>query len=143
MDEITNREDAGLAARSTRQELVEESRTIALMCGMLSVVNLLPDITLVLDRHCQVVFANAAALKLVNGGAPETALGLRLGELLDCKNVGDCDGGCGTSEVCTLCGARKAILTTHHGTTSLQECQIIQNKSGDALDLRVWAFPLS
>jgi len=66
--------------------------------------------------------------------------GQRPGEVLRCVHAGEAAGGCGTSEFCSTCGAALAILESHHGRPTKQECRITAT-GGQAYDLRVWATP--
>jgi signal transduction histidine kinase len=50
------------------------------------------------------------------------------------------EGGCGTTQFCSVCGAVNAILEAQQGTQSAKECRIITNEN-EALDLQVTATP--
>ncbi len=129
------------AERSARTEIEAQAQTFddnPLLRGLL---NTIPDIFLILNEQRQTVFVNRALLDLLNLENPESILGLRTGELLNCSHAFDTVGGCGTTEFCKTCGAAQATLSSLKGTADVQECRITQ-RDGTALDLRVWTTPL-
>ena len=105
-----------------------------------SVLNELPDPVMILNTNHQIVFANRAAEALAPKG--EIALGLRLGELADCRNASVSPAGCGTTEACMTCGQVNAILAALEGDEAVREWHITTD-SGDAVDLQVAARPLT
>ena len=134
--------DFAPAERATDEALrldVEHFRAETSTNQMLDAV---PDIFLVLNRERQVVFANQVLFDFVGETDPQQVYGQRLGELLDCTHSTETLGGCGTTRFCSMCGAARAIMTGLGGEQSVEECSITQ-KSGSALDLRVWAKPLT
>ena len=62
---------------------------------------------------------------------------------MDCIHAFETEGGCGTTDFCSTCGAVRAILTSQSGVANVQECLILQRKTGQALDLRVWTTPMT
>jgi len=102
----------------------------------------IPDILTVLNDKRQVVYANQVLLNYLGIDSQERIQGLRPGEILDCIHAVESDGGCGTTEFCKTCGAVQAILASQQGKKNTKECRIIQ-RSGEALDLRVWATPIT
>lgn len=102
----------------------------------------IPDILIVLNQHRQVVFANQRLLDFLGFKEAGLAIGLRPGEALSCIHAAEGYFGCGTTEFCSTCGALRAILASQEGRSDVQECRIAQS-SGEALDLRVWARPIS
>jgi signal transduction histidine kinase len=104
--------------------------------------NAVPDIVLVVNQQRQIIFANHNLLKITGLNDDAAIIGLRPGEALGCVHAFEAPGGCGTSEFCQTCGAVQALLASLKGQESVQECRIaLQN--GDALDLQVWATPLT
>jgi signal transduction histidine kinase len=100
-----------------------------------------PDIFMILNEERQIVFANAALMRLL-GIPPESfSGGMRPGEVLNCAHAFLEPGGCGASEFCRTCGAVQAIISSLRGVDSINECRITQ-QNGNALDLQVWATPL-
>lgn len=102
--------------------------------------NAIPDILVVLNSERQIIFANRNLMAMLGVDENQFVFGLRPGEQLDCVHAFESAFGCGTTEFCRTCGAVRAILSSQQGTPDSQECRIIQ-RSGNALDLRVWATP--
>lgn len=131
------------AERSDPSELAAQIKQVDDFIGPSCVLNMLPEGILVLNRNRQIVFANKTTQKLLEPGDPQQIYGMRPGELLDCLHASESPGGCGTTRFCSACGAVKAILKGLEGQEAVEECHLIQKKSGNALDLRVWVSPLS
>jgi PAS domain-containing protein len=129
-------------SRSSRSDLEAQFRIFEKMDGLNQIVALIPEVILILNENRQIVFANKVAISLFESNRLESVIGLRPGELLDCVHASETPGGCGTTKFCANCGAVKAILSGLKGIETVDECKIIQKKSGDAFDLRVWTFPL-
>jgi signal transduction histidine kinase len=128
--------------RSTQAELEGQSRHFISVLGSESLVMRIPSMLLVLNKNRQIIFANNALLNLVKKDSLTSIIGLRPGELLDCVHAYECESGCGTTIFCSTCGAVRAILSSLTGKEDIQECRITQKKTGDALDLRVWTYPV-
>ncbi len=109
-----------------------------------TLLNLVPEVILILNRQRQVVFANRAALEFAGADEMEEVLGMRPGELIRCKHGHEAPGGCGTTEFCRYCGAVNAILESQEGKPVTKECRVtVENgEKEESLDLRVWARPL-
>ncbi len=130
--------------RSTCQEIDQATQAIVRSEAFTKLLNLYPEIVLILDKNRQAVYCNKELLRLLQLGSPETIIGKRPGEVFNCVNAFTEKAGCGTSEFCRQCGAVKAILIAQSGKPESGECRITVNSpSGpSSLDLRVWASPL-
>ncbi len=130
--------------RSTPQEIDQATRAIVQSEAFTKVLNLYPEIVLILDKHRQSVYCNTELLRLLDLKSPEAISGKRPGEIFNCINAFKEKAGCGTSEFCRECGAVKAILASQTGKPQSGECRITVNApNGQAsLDLRVWASPV-
>jgi signal transduction histidine kinase len=104
-----------------------------------AIVDAIPNIVMVLNECRQVIYANKALYESWNM-TEEDVLGRRPGELLSCIHAFEHEAGCGTTEFCSQCGAINAILSSQQGIPDVRECRVTQ-RSGVALDLRVWATP--
>ena len=102
----------------------------------------LPNVLIIINEHRQIVFANQAFLNIVNCISEQDILGLRPGEAVNCTRSNISEGGCGTTEFCTVCGLVNTAAAALGGEQSVGECRILTNEGHDALDLRVWAEPL-
>ena len=111
---------------------------------MTQMVDAVPDILLVLNRERQMVYANQSLYHTLGIKTEDIhrVFGCRPGEILKCVHAFESEGGCGTTLFCSTCGAVKAILSSQENRADVQECRIIQDQTGEALDLRVWAKPL-
>ncbi|MBP7050365.1 MAG: HAMP domain-containing histidine kinase [Phycisphaerae bacterium] len=131
------------AERASPEEVVRQSQlfTGKRFLGMLP--DMMPCVLMVLNEHRQIIFSNQRLADLVS---PErrgkSLLGLRPGEALDCTHGFESEGGCGTTEFCSLCGAVHAILAGQSGHGDIQECRIIRKHNSEAVDLRIWTTPV-
>lgn len=107
------------------------------------ILDAMPSMVLVLNKHRQILHANKALLNFLHTDEVDCLIGSRPGEALKCKYAHEAPGGCGTCAQCSSCGAAHAILTALQGSFQMMECKIIRDKSGDqdALDLRIIANP--
>lgn len=101
---------------------------------------MIPFTLLILNNKRQVVFFNTMLYKISLINSADEILGRRPGELLDCVHSNE-GLGCGTTEFCKLCGATLAIVSAQAGRNDVQECRIIRTNF-EAIDLRVWAYPI-
>lgn len=104
-----------------------------------------PTILAILNRQRQMVFANRALFDFLELHPDAGLFGRRPGEVMGCLHASEGDGGCGTSESCSACGALLAVLAALNGQSDVRECRMAR-KDGDRvenLDLRVWATPFA
>lgn len=73
---------------------------------------LLSGVVLILNEDRQILTSNQSFLDLIGVDSPQTVLGLRPGEALECIHAHDMPGGCGTGQACASCGAALAIVTS-------------------------------
>jgi signal transduction histidine kinase len=66
-------------------------------------------------------------------------IGKRPGEAVNCVHSQG-EGGCGTTQFCSKCGAVNAILESHNDKQSIKECRIM-TVDNDALDFMIIASP--
>ena len=113
-------------------------QSIPLQCNVLDAV---PGIVVVLNKHRQIVFANLALNNFVESIKENSPFGKRPGEVLHCVHALENAGGCGTTEFCSTCGAVRAILISQKGFANVQECLISRNGDLLPLELSVSATP--
>lgn len=128
------------AERAESDVVLNQMRVLADGFGQDPLLDSISEILAILNEHRQVVYSNRRFLELL-GTSLEDVLGKRPGEALGCVHSDETPGGCGTTEFCRECGAVKAILSAQGQEQSVQECRIL-TKTGDALDLRIWATPM-
>jgi len=98
-----------------------------------------PDFILILNEHRQIIFVNKTLLNFLKASDANGIIGLRPGELLDCKGAQKVTGGCGTSRLCSECGAVRAILASNHSDAQVEECCIQTVDGAISYNFRVWA----
>ena len=132
------------AERASKEDLQRQSQRFSDAPSQLlrRILDAVPEILIVLNKERQIVFSNQS-LALFLGLKNDAALfGLRPGEAMNCIHAFESEYGCGTTEFCRECGVARSILTSRQGQATNQECRITR-KSGEALDLQVWATPFS
>lgn len=135
-----------LAVRSTPEEIaVRQERVRELLQHheiIRNVLDALANMMLILDRNRQAVFANKGFLDFLGEKDAQRIQGLRPGEIVRCEHSRECAAGCGNTDVCRVCGALGAILSSLDGERSYRECRITTWPDGEALDLAVISSPL-
>lgn len=128
------------APRAKATEL-EAQRALLLEIDAPTTLEPLPLAVYILNDQRQIVWLNKKAREAVQ---VDHALGLRPGEALGCANSHLTPGGCGTSTLCTFCGAPSAIVRAIEGAEGADECVINRHDDLglDALNLLVWTAPL-
>ena len=130
------------AERHSKEEVLEYFKELSEKPLLAQILDAIPDICLILNPERQIVFANRALLDLLKVKDRSAVCGLRPGEAFNCTHASESEPGCGTTEFCGTCGAVKAIMNSHSGIVDVQECRIIRENTGEALDVRVWATPI-
>ncbi|MFX0071261.1 MAG: histidine kinase, partial [Candidatus Hermodarchaeota archaeon] len=101
----------------------------------------IPAVFLIVNEYRQIVYMNKGALDFTGIDDITSIIGKRPGELIGCVHSNEEEGGCGTSESCTYCGAINAVLESQKGELAVRECRLIIGSEHHAFDLRVWAAP--
>ncbi len=102
----------------------------------------IPAVFIVVNEYRQIVYMNRGALEFTGLDDLSLAVGKRPGEVIGCVHASEGEGGCGTYESCTYCGAVNAVLSSQKGKPTVEECRLILGPNEVAFDLRVWASPL-
>ena len=129
------------AERQTHESIEHDRALLAEIPHLTEILNALPIYVLILNADRQIVFANSP-FKTFLAADEAGLLGHRPGEALRCMHAYERITGCGTTEFCRECGAVAAILASHEKRPEVRECRILLENL-DALDLRVWAVPLT
>ncbi len=127
--------------RSPQAEIDRQKGIFDHLVEFWRIANFVPDPVLVLNACRQIVFANAAAAKIVRACVRQEPYGLRPGEALSCEHAFANACGCGTSSFCASCGAVRAILSSLKGVEDVQECRFTQTGTGDAFLFMVYTYP--
>lgn len=101
-----------------------------------------PNVVLIVNNTRQVVYANSRVAFFGNYNSVDSYLGLRPGELINCKNAIINQGGCGTTTFCVTCGAVNTLLNGLIGKKDEQECVIQREGGSSPYYLRVNATPV-
>ena len=131
--------------RDTHEQVRKTFATLKAHVAYDVILDLIPDISLIVNSQRQVLFANAFALSSL-GLETSDIIGSRPGEIIGCIHAGEMPGGCGTSEACSVCGAVNAILEAFRtGIKCSRETRITTEREGrrSSLDLLVTAMPFS
>jgi hypothetical protein len=150
------------AERASSDVVLQQYEKLARLPFVRDFLDAVPNMSVVLNEHRQIVFANrafAGFLGFPSGGELlgkshceafnclyKDVLGDRPGEAVGCIRSHLTEGGCGTSAFCKTCGAVISILNSQKlRTLDVQECRMICGNAGPsetALDLRVWSRPI-
>ncbi len=103
----------------------------------------IPAVFFIVNDCRQIVYMNEGALEFTGLEEVTSAIGKRPGELFGCIHSTEEEGGCGTSESCTYCGAVIAVLISQKGKSAVEDCRLVLGPNEAAYDLRVWASPLT
>jgi diguanylate cyclase (GGDEF)-like protein len=101
-----------------------------------------PNVVLIINNTRQVVYANSRVTLFGNFHTPDSYLGLRPGELINCTNASKKPGGCGTTDDCKACGAVNTILNALIGKKDEQECTIRRGDGEQPYQLRINTTPV-
>lgn len=133
------------AERATFETLQRQQALFADAGFMLDMMDAVPNGLVILNEQRQIVFSNDAFYQAAQIERDGSMMGLRPGEALNCVHAFELEGGCGTTEFCSTCGAVKSILQAQQGKKNVQECRIARHDEKDgeeSLDLRIWATPM-
>lgn len=132
------------AERASPEQVQKQRKMFENFPILTQVLDGVPNIVLILNQERQIVYANQSLYDRLHipNEERELVFGCRPGEVWKCAHAFETIGGCGTTSFCETCGAAKAILASLDKHSDVQECRIVQDVTGNALDLRVWAKPL-
>ena len=102
----------------------------------------IPAVFMIVNIYRQILYMNRGALEFSGMEDLTAAIGKRPGEIIGCIHSTEEEGGCGTAEGCTWCGAVNVVLSAQKGKTSVEDCRLILGPDEKSYDLRVWASPL-
>ncbi len=124
--------------RLSKEAALEQHAKILLDGNLKLLYDFSTDIILVLNEYRQAIFANKTLLDFFHKCDIKEIIGLRPGEIFNCRGADKNTGGCGTSKLCSVCGAVKAILAANNCNTQLKECCIQTNDGKVLYNFRVW-----
>ncbi len=133
------------ARRTDRRKFKNQVKEISHSPIMTALLNAVTGLIIVFNEDRQIVAVNHSFLKVMGISDPETALGLRLGEALNCVNACKPPAGCGTTPQCASCGAVIAMMAAiEDDREDEQICAFTSENNGVRSDicLRVFAKPI-
>ncbi len=150
------------AERASQEEIRRQYLKLAQLPFVRDFLDAIPNMSVVLNEHRQIVFANRAFAEFLGIKSSDEllgknhceafsclyadVLGARPGEAVGCVRSRLTEGGCGTTMFCRTCGAVIAIMNSQKlRKLDIQECRMICGEEGlneTALDLRVWSRPI-
>ena len=134
--------DFAPAERAGQGILARQSRLLADQHLVQQLFDSVSEIILILNQQRQIVFCNRRFAELAGLPDAHAVYGMRPGEALGCVHAADGQGGCGTADFCSACGAVRAILGSQNGQEEVQEARVLRNGQAEALDLLVRATPM-
>jgi CheY-like chemotaxis protein len=124
------------AARAGHREIERQAREALKNPIVERFLKSIQGYLLVLNEQRQILTANKEFLDALGNEDPNWFLGLRPGEILNCRNFSEGPDGCGTSLQCRSCGAVLAILASSKcNAPSTNEC-CITIKRGESTEKR-------
>jgi len=144
MNDDKSRTKYAPAERATREGLERQSALFQRSDIMAELLGKIPAVFIVVNKYRQIVYMNKGALEFTGLEDVSSVIGVRPGELLGCIHATEEEGGCGTTESCTYCGAINAVLESQKGKSAVRDCRLLIDIDNEysAVDLRVWASPL-
>jgi len=122
--------------KASDEDLKTEIRIIAESPVLTGLLQTTSGLLAIVDEHRQIISLNDRFLQLLGIDDPHEALGLRLGEVLDCIHAEDEPAGCGTTQFCSTCGAAVAIVTSlAEGLPAERMCALAAQRCGKDVDL--------
>lgn len=150
------------AERASMEEVRRQYEKLAKLPFVRDFLDAVPNMSVVLNKQRQIVFANRAFAEFL--GLKDTGellgkshceacnclyadvLGRRPGEAVGCIRSRLTESGCGTTLFCRTCGAVISILNSQKlHTLDIQECRMVCGEEGaheSSLDLRIWSRPI-
>lgn len=107
-------------------------------------LNVVNSVIGLLNQNRQIVFANSAWLNLLGNIKIDNILGKRPGEIFNCIHAFKSEGGCGTNEYCSVCGAVLTILESmskKETVTNEARITVDMNNQDVSFDFLVTAVP--
>ncbi|MGQ7871091.1 ATP-binding protein [Sunxiuqinia sp. sy24] len=134
-----------LTSREPFEKVLKSKVEISRIEYISDILSSMSSIVCILNDKNQIVFLNDTLLERYNIDLEEQVLGVRPGEMFNCVNAKNSTGGCGTTEKCEYCGAKRAFdRAWEEKEKVIHECKITSQKEEEVfqLDLEVTATPI-
>ena len=110
------------------ESLIPESGTKAFITGL---INACPGFVLLLDEDRRLVYSNRKMMDALSIVDFERVFRLRPGDLFQCVNSVNNNGGCGTAEGCEYCGAMNSMIASRtEGKTVTNQFRVLGASNG-------------
>jgi hypothetical protein len=124
------------ADRVEQTQITRQATNLSSSHTMNTLLQTAPDLLLIVNGHRQVVALNRAFTDALGIDDPEQALGLRFGEILNCRYAYDEPGGCGTTPYCPSCGAIIAMMAAIDDNRACERiCALSAVRKGRTTDI--------
>ena len=136
--------DFAPAERAEPNEVERQFKMLSELPFVHEFLDSMPNMTLVLNKERQIVFANRTFCDFIGiGDNMEKLIASRPGEAIGCIRSATTEGGCGTTLFCQNCGAVLSIMNSQQkNALDVQECRMQCGEEADSIDLRVWSRPI-
>ena len=103
-----------------------------------------PNPLLIINEQWQIIYANPAVRRMVDGDSDNPVVGLSEGEAFHCIHARHSVQEVGKNECCRICGIARVLSASLKGKATSEDCRLDCEVTGTAknLDMRVWATPL-
>ena len=128
--------------RADESDLARDRALLLSQPMLVQLIEAVPLYILFLNSERQIVLSNHPFQLFLGIQGDDSIFGRRPGEAVRCTHSYEKITGCGTTDFCSECGAVKAILASHENRPDVRECHILRENL-DALELRVWAAPMT
>lgn len=133
--------------RASQAEIARQRLAVSQHIGRDPLIDHAPIVTMVLNRHRQIVFANKTSLDALGVPDSDFVIDRRPGEALRCVNSESNPGGCGTATPCAECGAVLAIMgAIETDTRQVRECRVTtrrENGYPECAEFQIVADPMN
>jgi hypothetical protein len=134
-----------LAERAEDEQFKQQFEIISSHPVINGLMNVVSGLLAVLNEYRQILAINETLLEMLGIDDADKVFGLRPGEALNCVHASKSQGGCGTTEFCSTCGAAIAIVTSIGEDKPVQrKCAVTTEKKGKKVELyfNVHAHPI-
>jgi|GEM_PF-1514867 len=101
-----------LSERTAKDELADQILDVYSHPVISAILETVGGLLAVFNEHRQLVALNGSFMGLFRIDDAANALGLRLGEALNCPHADEGPAGCGTAKSCSICGPTAAMVAS-------------------------------
>ena len=134
------------AWRAPQNQLIKELALVSNNPVIDGLIKTFGGLLAILNEHRQVLVVNQAFLDMLGIEDPVSLLGLRPGEAIGCVHSRDEPAGCGTTRLCSSCGAAVAIVSSLNlDRPEERTCVTTVKRNGTTADLylKVKSYPFA